>query len=165
MPKLNMSAPWVTLYHQIVALFGDDPEIHAINYDEENNVIKMYVENSTKAEAIGLLLGTERTFGNVTVKIDIIPANPLESGDITRLFNEAFRGNPAFSYLATADGIFSNPITYVVFKNEVVQYWDDNLGDVNGNCSTLYQEIAKNVIDLGQNAAGVFYCTDVPDEE
>ena len=51
-----------------------------------------------------------------------------------------------------------NPITYVVFVNEVVQYFNDDLGDVYGQCSTLYQEIAKDVFG---ETEGVFFCTDV----
>ena len=38
-----------------------------------------------------------------------------------------------------------NSFTYVVFEKEVVQYWNDNLGDINGLRSTLYQDLAKEI--------------------
>ena len=65
-----------------------------------------------------------------------------------------------FSYVEEVTGIFSNPITYVVFVNEVVQYYNDNLSDIHGLRSTLYQEIAK---DIFETRLGVYYCTDLPE--
>ena len=47
-------------------------------------------------------------------------------------------------------------MTYVVFVKEVVQYFNDDLGDANGVCSTLYQDIAKR---LFTSTEGVFFCT------
>ena len=73
------------------------------------------------------------------------------------MFRKAFEGNPAFSYAVTVGGISSNDFNYVVFKNKVVQYWNDNLGDINGNESTLYQEIAK---DIFEDCTGIYFCTD-----
>ena len=51
----------------------------------------------------------------------------------------------------------TNPFVYVMFKPEVVQYWDDNLGDPHGNISTLAQEIARDVFEDGN---GVYFSTD-----
>ena len=78
--------------------------------------------------------------------------NPIE-----QLFCTAFNRNPAFVFTKSIQGIFSNNITYVVFRNKVVQYFDDDLSDIYGQCSTLYQYIAKNIfVDM----ESVFYCTD-----
>jgi len=156
--KVGLSAPWVTFYREINALFGDDPDIH-IEYDEDEVEVKLFVQNSDKADALTQLLPTEKAFGNVVLKITVIPANepaPTKASLIAR----AFQGNPVYSYGTTVDGIMSNPIHYVVFANKVVQFFNDDLGDVNGNCSTLYQEIAKDVLGAEE---GVHYCTDVID--
>lgn len=59
--------------------------------------------------------------------------------------------------MASAEGIFSNPITYIVFKNKVVQFWNDDLSDIYGNRSTLYQDIAKEIFG---ESSGIFFCTD-----
>ena len=48
-------------------------------------------------------------------------------------------------------------MTYVVFKKEVVQYFNDSLGDIHGVCSTLMQDIAK---DIFEDTEGVYFCTD-----
>ena len=157
--KLKLSAPWVTLHREVVALFGGDPDIE-IEYlagDGEDPTIKLYVNGQDKADAIERILPESYDFGGVVVNMVIVPANRLESKDA--LYRRAFEGNPAFSYAVTAEGIFTNPITYVVFKNKVVQFWNDDLSDVNGNETTLYESIAADIIDDD----GVCYCTDTPE--
>lgn len=158
-----MSAPWVIFYREVQALFAEDPTVHVV-YNEEENDIKLYVDKGDKAEALSLLLPSSKTFGNVTVNISIIPANNGEGlfGDFGKaeLFEIAFFGNNAYSFAKTITGIFTNNLTYVVFKKKVVQYFNDDLGDVYGQCSTLYQEIAKEVFDTIE---GVYFCTDKDD--
>ena len=158
MSKLNLSAPWVTLYHEYAALFGCDPEI-AIVYDEDAHIIKLYVDNAYKADALTQLLPPEYDFGNIIVHVEVIPSNESMSSP-TSIFEAAFANNPVFAFTKSAEGIFSD-IFYVVFKNKVVQYFNDNLGDVYGNCSTLYQDIAKNVFG---DHTGVYFCTDIEEK-
>jgi len=155
MAKLKVSPPWVTFYHEIEALFGRDPDIGII-YDEDENIINLYVDNPSKADAMTQLLPPERTFGNVTIRVNIIPGNTVEATPES-LFEAAFANNPVLAFTKSVPGVFSNPIAYVVFQNKVVQFWNDNLNDVYGNCTTLYQDIAKDV--FGEHD-GIFYCTD-----
>ena len=152
--KVKLSAPWFTYYREIVALFGKDPDIK-ITFDEENNNIKIFVDGQDKADAIDYLLPDEKEFGNVKVTIDVIPSNKLMSR--AEIIRKAFVGNPAYCYSATATGVYNNPITYVVFKPEVVQFWNDSLADINGNVNTLYELIAEDIIGGDE---GIFFCTD-----
>lgn len=154
--KVKLSSPWINFYHEIVALFGEDPDIK-IEYDEDELEIKLFVDNPTKADALTKLLPNERVFGRIVLKITVIPANDVNSSD-SALFQKAFEGNPAFSYIENVDGAFTFNASYVVFKNKVVQYFNDDLSDVNGFRSTLYQEIAKDVFG---NTNGIYFCTDV----
>lgn len=156
--KAKLSPPWIEFYKQIEVLFKDDPAVR-IEYDDEEYVIKLYVDGALKAEALTALLPAEKQFGNITVKVTVIPANILKD-DKVALFKAAFEGNPAFSFAWTASGIFANDLSYIVFKNKVVQYFNDDLGDVNGNRSTLYQEIAKEIFGPQD---GIFFCTDAPE--
>lgn len=160
MEKVSISSPWVSFYREIDALFKEDPEVRII-YDEEENVVKLYVSNARKAEALTQLLPAERTFGKVTVRVDVIPANDLGT-DMLSLFEAAFDGNPALAYVRTGGSPITSAFNYVVFKNKVVQYFNDDLGDVYGNRSTLYQELAKDVFS-GQTD-GVFFCTEIGDK-
>ena len=155
--KIKLAAPWITFYREIEALFKDDPEINVI-FDEDDLVIRLWVENAAKADALNQLLPAEKSFGNVTVKISVIPANMSAPSRIS-LIETAFKGNPAFAFTESAEGIFTNPIHYVVFTNKVVQYYNDDLSDFYGNCSTLYQYIADDVIGSSE---GICFCTDIP---
>ena len=74
------------------------------------------------------------------------------------MFITAFRGNPAYSFTDSVD-LRTNRIIYIVFRNVVVQYYNDDLGDYYGQCSTLYQNIAA---DIFKPIDGVHYCTDKP---
>lgn len=156
--NFKLSSPWTAYYRKMDALFGSDPDIKVV-FDEQECNLHLLVENPDKADALTQLLPAEKTFGNVTMKISVIPANLDRAPSKVSLIKTAFQGNPAFSYAASAEGLFSSPIHYVVFANKVVQYFNDDLGDVNGNCSTLYQELAKEI--LGESE-GIHYCTDLP---
>lgn len=156
--KLRLSPPWVTTMNEIKQLFGEDPQIK-IEYDNENRIVSMYVDDGEKAEAIRNILPC--WLGDLA--IHVVPANgdrksvPLSTPAKT-LFDMAFKGNPVYSFSYAVEGVFSNVITYVVFKNKVVQFFNDNLNDIYGNKTTLYQEIAADIF-TDQN--GVFFCTDV----
>ena len=156
----TLAAPWFQYFRKIEALFGDDPDIDVL-FDDDDLVIRLMVKDQDKADALTQLLPMEKDFGNVKVYISVIPANVEATPSKISLLKKAFHGNPAFRYAATAEGLYTNPIHYVVFANKVVQYYNDDLGDVNGLCSTLYQDIAKDV--LGETD-GVHYCTDTPAE-
>lgn len=156
---MKLSSPWVEFYREIEALFAQDPEVKVV-YEEEKNEVKLYVENARKADALTQLLPVEKTFGNVTVKITVIPANNTAVSKAD-LIAEAFAGNPALSYMHHIDAVIG-AFDYAVFENTVVQFFDDNLSDINGNKSTLYENIARDVFG---SDIGVFFCTEAGSRE
>lgn len=151
--KVNLVTPWAEYFNQLVAFFKEDDDVR-VEYDNEAMVIKIYVDGDAKAEALSKLLPTSKKFGNVEVKINIIPANPLDTSRIG-LFKKAFEGNKAVADIET--NISSNDFSFVIFEPEVVQYYNDDLSDINGLCSTLYQDLAK---ELFGETEGVYFCTD-----
>lgn len=161
--RMKLSPPWCTYISELTALFGEDPDI-TIKYDNDTIKVKLYVNNEEKAQSLCTLLPFSKCFGNQELQICIIPPNSDRCyiGSYKKakeLYETAFKGNPVLSFIHEVNGIFSNTIIYVVFKNKVVQFFNDNLNDVYGNVSTLYQEIAKDVFN--KNINGVCYCTDV----
>ena len=152
--KTRLSSPWVLFYRKIEAFFREDRSVR-VKYDSGTQTIKVFVTGQEKADALTQLLPTERTFGSVTVKVEVIPAN-LESPSKLVLFQKAFDGNPALAYIkAGGDSVFD--LNYVVFRGRVVQYRSDDIGDVNGLTSTLYQDLAR---DIFEDAEGIFFCTE-----
>lgn len=156
---VKLSAPWVSYYKKIKTLFDEDPNV-SVDYDEDNREIKIYVDGTDKATALDTLLPDEKSFGNVVVKTTVIPANKVEKK--IDLLRTAFDGNPNFSYATTVEGVLTNPISYVVFKPKVAQYWDDNLHDPHGLVSTLYANIAGDVIG---ESDGICFATDSVDAD
>ena len=157
MKNLKVSSPWTHYYHKLEALFADDPDVK-MDYDPDARAIDVYVNGARKSEALMQLLPAKREFGNVTLKVTVIPANDSEVSDVD-LLRDAFEGNPALSHIETIMDLAHNPVNYAMFQNKVVQYWNDNFGDPNGMCSTLYQDIATDVF---RNIDGVFFTTDTP---
>ena len=159
MSNIKLSSPWVLYYREVEALFAEDPEVRT-SLDEDTCTLKIFVDNNpNKAEALTQLLPEYKKFGNIALKIEVLPSNVKATSKVD-LFRKAFSGNPAVSYMKTVDLIFK--ANYIVFKNKVVQYYADNLGDINGMHSTLYQDIAQ---DIFGSEEGIYYCTDLPAEE
>lgn len=155
MENLKLSAPWEIYYTKMLMLFERDKDVDVVFYDDEEKVIKVFVEKPEKADALSKLLPSVKIFGNVIVKIDVIPANVEEESPV-ELFRKAFEGNSALSYIKTTPPPFE--FNYVVFKKEIVQFFADNMTDPNGLYSTLYQDIAQEIFDT---PLGVYFSTDV----
>lgn len=153
--KINLSSPWVTYVRELQALFGEDPEI-TIVYDQDGNEVKLFVDNISKADALSKLLPEEKEFGNVKLKVTVVPANDGEESPLA-LMGKAFEGNPVLTNLQYVDSAIGH-FAYAIFQNKVVQFYNDHLDDPHGNESTLYQEIAKDVFG---SKPGLYYCTDI----
>lgn len=182
--RLKLSPPWVTYVNKLKALFGEDPEINIVhNADDLNDEVSvyLYVDNQEKADALSKLLPITKCFGNVLLNIYVVPPNATEEGEPTvellqnirilgnikslassigEVFNTAFKGNPAYAFSYRVDSVLCD-ITYIVFKNCVVQFFNDNLNDLHGNLSTLYQDIAAEIFEDLRISKNVFFCTDV----
>ena len=152
--NMKISAPWITYYRQVEALFEKDPAIQ-VKYDEDDLVIRLYVDGTDKADALTALLPSKVPFGNVVVTVSVIPSNNKSSR--IDLIKKAFEGNPIFAYGTTIEGVTTNPISYAVFEPEVCQFWNDNLHDPHGLVSDLYENVARSVIGEGE---GIFFTTD-----
>lgn len=156
MKKVKLSSPWVTFYRELNALFEADPDV-SVEYKEGDKEIRVFVKGSDKADAIAKILPVKKDFGNVTIHIAVMPTSKKMTK--LELYKQAFAGNPAFSFAVSVGGLYTNPVNYVVFRNKVVQFWNDNLGDVNGNSSMLFEDCARNV--FGDD--DILYCTDEPE--
>lgn len=164
--RLKISPPWVTYINKVVALFDGDHQIACnTNYSAPNPSIVLAVSNPNKAAAITKLLPDTVDFGNITLEISVDGTKGMSNlafGTAKELFETAFSGNPAFAYVVVPEGPYYVPFTYVVFKNCVVQFFNDNLNDPRGIISTLYQDIAQELFDETAYFAGqVCYCTDI----
>ena len=152
--KTLLAPPWVTWVNELKALFGQDKEVKIVS-DWEEMAVRVYVENAEKADAIAALLPESKEFGNVTLSVTVIPGN--KAGDKFRdRFQTAFAGNPIYVETATAECPMGS-FTYVLWRAEVIQFFNDNLGDICGNKSMLPEAVAKDVLVEQHN---VYHCTE-----
>ena len=86
----------------------------------------------------------------------VLPANEEEELSYVELFRRAFKGNGAVEEIISDVGLLKG-WNYVVFKPEIVQFYDDNLASYYGVKTTLYEDIAREIFD--QNSGNVFFCT------
>ena len=157
MAKLKLSPPWSIFYDEVRAMFLKDPEVKVV-MDEENYTVHVFVNNPKKSAAIAKILEQNKKFGRITLKVQVpSPDQNYTFKDGVELYRAAFENNPRLSYVQPKTSIFDTSF-YVVFVNEVVQYFNDDISDINGNCSTLAEDIARDIFvgDLPN------FCTDVP---
>lgn len=162
--RLKISPPWVVYVKKVQALFDGDPQIACnVNYSGVNPSIVLACNNGDKVTALQQILPTEVKFGNVvlTIAVDGTPSNRFFVNK-KELFDVAFEKNPAYAYTVSPenDGYNWFSMVYVVFKCCVVQFFADNLNDCHGIISTLYQDIAEEVL-TGNAVQGVYFNTDV----
>ena len=162
--KLKILPPWSIYVHKLEALFDGDPEIaFNVDWSGEHPAVTLGTNNPDKAAALVKLLPGEKEFGNVKLEINVVcdTFSNLAFPTPKELFETAFDKNPAFAYVVMPEGYWYVPFAYVVFKNCVVQFNADNLRDPHGLISTLYQEIASEVLNNEIFGGNVAYATDV----
>lgn len=162
--RLKILAPWTIYIKKVQALFDGDPQIACnVDYSGKSPSIVLSCNNGDKVAALQLILPDEVNYGGVTLKINVdgVPSNRA-FWNKKELFETAFEKNPVFSMAISPveDGYNWFDVTYVIFKNCVVQFFADNLNDAHGVISTLYQDIAAEIL-TGTGAQGVYFNTDV----
>ena len=153
MNGVKISPPWTTYYRELVELFKKDKEIF-IEFDEDKNEIEITTTKYEKSLALKKVLPCEKDFGGVKLKINVVYKEPKM--DAINAFKELAINNPVFKYTYVFP-TSANPIAYVVFAKEVVQYWNDDMSDPHGITSTLYENLAREV--FSENP-GIIFSTD-----
>ena len=140
-PDVQLSAPWITFANEMISMFNADEEIK-IDYSDEEKVLKLFVDNPMKADALSKVLPTEKEFGNVVVKIEVVPSDKEMSKEM--LYKYAFMNNlnVAFVQAKEYEGFGR---TYVVFHKYIAQFFNDDLCDFYGNKTSLLQDLAKDI--------------------
>ena len=169
MMKFAMEAPWYTWQKKIKALFERDPDITVGDiYDSESDkldfVFDIEVRSHEKFLALDRVLPKVKTFGNVTLGIclyDEENANAVDAG--IELYQTLFKGNPIVKDIKDVIDQAGVHHGFVRFQPEVIQFFDDDLSDYEGNWSGLAQDIAREVFE--NDYRGINFCTASKAEE
>ena len=162
MNKFNLEAPWQTFAKKLKALFAQDSDIDVSDiYAAEDRdgvqVIDVTVLGHEKFVALDRVMAKERRFGNVRVVINLYDLeNETDNAGID-IFKTLFKDNPAVADIVSMADPTGTNWNYVCFKPEVVQFFDDDMSDVNGNYTGLMEDIAREV--FADNHRGVNFCT------
>lgn len=151
--KMKLATPWVTYYNEVKDLFCEDKDVR-VEFIPEQYKIKLFVNGREKAAALDKVLLHEKKFGVVTVTIDVIPENRDEAEDWAELYRAAFKGNKALDRVEVKP-LMVTDATYVVWSFAACQFYNDDLGDVEGNCTMLLSDVAKDVL---QPRLGLYHC-------
>ena len=159
--KQMMEAPWYTYQKKLKALFGRDPDIkisEVRNGKGADFEFDIEVLSHAKFVALNRVLKKHVTFGSVTLAITLYDEENSETADNkAKLFATLFEGNPILEDVRGITDDTGSKHTYVRFAPEVIQFFDDNLADYNGNWSGLAMDIAQEVFQTGTDA--VNFCT------
>ena len=160
MLNYSISSPWYTFQKKVKALFAGDMDYSIGDVREcedfgANYEFDIEVRNHEKFVALDRVFPKVKAFGNVRLRINLYDEENGGEGRLD-LLRVIFDGNPAVEEIVEARDAADTLHGYVMFKPEVVQFFNDDLSDYNGNWSGLAQDIAKEVFN---DMAGIHFCT------
>ena len=167
MMKFTIEAPWYTFQKKVKALFERDQkiivgEIYETEDGSPHFAFDIEVRDHEKFLALDRVMPKTRTFGNVTLGINLYDEENANGNDNIDLFDTIFRDNPIVKNIEVTIDFAGTEFGFVCFKPEVIQFPDDNIADFNGNWSGLAQDIAQEVFNDGFR--GVYFCTAEKDD-
>ena len=168
MLKFMLEAPWYTFRKKVNALFEQDPDITVGEVIESEDgktdfLLDIEVRNHEKFLALDRVLPKVKIFGNVTLGIVLYDEeNAQGEDDRVELYRTIFDGNPIVKDVREALDHTGTRHGFVRFQPEVVQFFDDDISDFNGNWSGLAQDIAREV--FADEMAGIHFCTAAKNE-
>lgn len=170
--KISLNAPWVDHYKKVYQLLSPDPELTVSKDLKEvtEGCYNFYIisANGEKLDALRKVLRTNITFNTVILRMTFIHTDigELEANDGPVIpteedWEKAFTGNPLFCRIVKAGkGLFD--MGYAVFAHEIIDYFSDDLSDINGYSHLLPATIVKEVCRFVEGGADLMPCTDMP---
>lgn len=165
MNNLKIQSPWQSFQGKVKALFERDPfvEVGELIDGAQSGcyILPIEVKKHAKYEALVRLIPRTVTFGNITVETQLYDTeNGISSvEEISKLFETAFEGNPVFRDVKQARDLTGALHSFVRFEPYVLQFFNDNLADYNGNWSGLAMDIAIEDLFTEYAEMGIHFCT------
>ena len=158
--KTKISAPWETYVKKLKVLFELDPDIVVRDLEDNSGVLELEIDvtDPSKYDALVHLLPATKQFGNVTMIININEMCDNDDPDYADYIAMLFRGNRRVKCINHAKDLAGDPLSFVMFQPEVIQFYNDEMLDYNGYWSGLAQDIAKEVFEEAFDHS-VFFCT------
>lgn len=161
---VKLSAPWDTFQKMVKALFENDKDVNvgALLVDDGgkyNYILPIEVKNHEKYLALDRVMPACKTFGNIMVGIQIYDEENSITGSIGDLYKKLFEGNSILDSVIVTPDFAGTEHVYVQFAPEVVQFFDDDTSDYNGNWNGLAEDIAVEVFGEEMTSPFIHFCT------
>lgn len=152
MPTLNesgLSSPWEGIHHRLLALFADDDTVKVAEKITDDYVLNIVVYDTNKYNALCRRLRQQYTFGNVTLTIALYDAANNEDDEISEVkdLETILNGNKYFDRIESIKDFMGFEHNYCIFSREIMQYFNDNCCDPNGNEFKLMQDLAPVIFN------------------
>lgn len=158
----KLSSPWEEVHHALEAFFEKDDTVVVDAEISANYTLGISCYSEKKYNALKKVLRQEYKFGNVVLRIFLYllsdkrtNTTTFSTKDPAKNIEAALSGNELFDHIESRI-IMGSKLSYCLFKKEVVQFYNDDLTDLNGLESTLAENIAEIIFDVDD----VYFCTD-----
>lgn len=158
-PIVKLSPPWDGYMSMLASFFKGDNRIRVGECAKGVGTIEVF--DTKMYVALGQVLRTKLRFGNVKLEIRLVPANGIKTamkGEMTDLaaLKYVLSKNPAFAKIISRKTAMGN-FVYVLFKPEVLLWYNDNLASPYKQSATVYEQAALTVF---VDRLGVSYATE-----
>lgn len=168
--KLKMSPPWDGYMNMLASFFKGDTRVRVGSCDGRR-VGTIEVFDGDMYQALEQVLNKKLRFGNVVLRIDIVPANCLRGkGDVLNIKERDYTDlaalkvvlskNPAFAKIISRKTELGN-FVFCMFKPVVLMWYNDNLGSPYKQTTSVYEDAALHVF----KDCGVSFATEPVREE
>ncbi len=155
---VNLNLPYTVwaYFNKLSVMFRKDPDVE-LEFERVDDFISkviIYVNDSNrpgKSDAFAKMLPSRVDFGIHRVYIDIIPNNDSRADH--EVLIDMFYGNPIVdSFITDHSGRH-----YIIFKKDILQYYTNDISDVNSLQSVLAEDLARELIT--DDITNVYFCT------
>lgn len=162
---VKLAPPWSTYNKMVKVLLDDDPDINVSGLFESDGDEKDYdyafnieVKDQNKFLALNKVLDPYVEFGNVVLKQILVDKTEEGKNPYVELYETIFTGNPHLKDIKEVKDPAGVIHCYVRFEPEVLQFYNDDLTDYNGNRSCLAENVAYEIFSKHLDPS-VNFCT------
>ena len=162
MLQITLEAPWYSFQKKVSSLFKGDPdiivsEVYEVEGEDYQYAFDIEIRKHDKYVAMDRVMPAIKSFGNVKMAIMLFDEENANGNPDAEVYETIFRDNPILEGIKDIIDPAGIHHGYVVFKPEVIQFFDDELSSYNGKWSGLAQDIAREIFD--NEFRGVHFCT------
>ena len=162
MLNVKLETPWYSFQKKVKALFERDTnitvgEIYEVDGEDYQYAFDIEIRKHDVFVAMDRVMPAIKTFGNVKIAIMLFDEENVNGNQDAAVYETVFRNNPIVKEIKDIVDPAGVHHSYVYFRPEVIQFFDDDTSSYNGKWSGLAQDIAREVFD--NEFRGVQFCT------